>query len=138
MNEPHRLLSDTQFEQAFELKSLPAQSFTHEAHLRLAWIHISKYGLTKAIGNVCIQISEYAQSLGVPEKFNMTVTVAAVKAVYHFTNRSQSNDFYELIEEFPRLKTNFKGLVNSHYGFDIFKSGKAKKEFLEPDLVPFD
>ena len=138
MNESHRLLSDAQFEQSFELKLLPAESFTHEAHLRLAWIHISKYGLTEAIGNVCLQISEYAQSLGFPDKFNMTVTVAAVKAVYHFMNRSQSNDFYELIEEFPGLKTNFKGLMHSHYAFDIFKSAKAKKEFLEPDLLPFD
>jgi len=36
------------------------------------------------------------------------------------------------------LKTNFKGLMAHHYGVDIYNSKKAKEEFLEPDLKPFN
>ena len=40
--------------------------------------------------------------------------------------------------EFPRLKNNFRELISSHYGFDIYNSEKAKMKYLEPDLLPFD
>ena len=132
------MISDADFEQQFESCALNPEWFTHEAHLRLAWIHIRKYGLDQAIENACSQIGRYAEAHGARDKFNKTVTVAALKAVYHFMNRSQVHDFHSLIKEYPRLKTGFKGLMNAHYGIDIFKSGRARKEFLEPDLLPFD
>lgn len=136
--EKHHQISDVEFEKQFSDCSFNSEWFTHEAHLRLAWIHIKKYGLEQAIENACVQIARYAESLGVKDKFNKTVTVAALKAVHHFINRSRSNNFNELIVEFPRLKTEFKALMNAHYGIDIFKSETAKREFVEPDLLPFD
>lgn len=136
--EKHHLLSDEEFEKQFEDGSLSSELFTHEAHLRLAWIHINKYGLDKGIENVCHQIQRYAEILGVKNKFNKTVTVAAMKAVNHFMKRSSSNNFETLIKEFPKLKTEFKSLMNAHYGIDIFRSAAARKEFIEPDLLPFD
>jgi hypothetical protein len=42
------------------------------------------------------------------------------------------------MNEFPRLKTNFRELMACHYGFDIYTSEKAKMKYLEPDLLPFD
>jgi N-formylglutamate deformylase len=136
--EKHWQLSHEEFEKQFADCSLEPEWFTHEAHLRLAWIHISKYGLEKAIESVCFQIQNFAVLLGAKDKFNKTVTIGALKAVYHFMNRSASNDFESLIKEFPRLKTEFKGLMNKHYGIDIFKSATARNEFIEPDLLPFD
>src|SRR6185436_18732622 len=128
--EKHSLISDDELEKQFADCSLNPELFTHEAHLRLAWIHIKKYGLDLAIQNLCVQIARYAELLGAKDKFNKTVTVAALKAVYHFMNRAKANDFDGLIREFPRLKTEFKGLMNAHYGIDIFKFEVAKKEFV--------
>lgn len=136
--EKHYLLSDDEFEKQFADCSLKSEMFTHEAHLRLAWIHINKYGLDKGIENVCVQIQRYAESLGVKDKFNKTVTVAAMRAVNHFMIRSSSNNFKGLIAEFPRLKTDFKSLMDAHYGFNIFRSAAARREYIEPDLLPFD
>jgi len=68
----------------------------------------------------------------------MTLTIAASKAVAHFIQKSKSNSFHDFILEYPRLKNNFKDLMNAHYKIDIFNSAKAKKEFIEPDLLPFD
>lgn len=136
--ETHPELSDDAFEQQFASCSIKSSMFTHEAHLRLAWIHIKRYGLEQAIENVCQQIQRYAESLGAKDKFNKTVTVAALKAVNHFMTRTSSDSFTGLIAEFPRLKTEFKGLMNAHYGIDIFNLPKARKEFIEPDLLPFN
>lgn len=136
--EVHYQFTDHEFETQFADNSLNPSVFTHEAHLRLAKIHISKYGVDEAIIRLCSQIKNFAAFNGDHNKFNTTLTVAAIKAVDHFIKRTSSNDFKELIKKFPRLKTNFRGLMNAHYSFDIFNDSKAKKEFIEPDLLPFE
>jgi hypothetical protein len=137
MNDQYQL-SDLEFSTAFKNATLNSKLFNHEAHPRLAWIYINRDGFDDAITHVCSQIINYATSLGAADKYNETVTVAAVKAVYHFYLKSKSDNFRDFIEEFPRLKTNFKDLLAQHYGIDIFNSDVAKCSFLEPDLLPFD
>lgn len=134
----HNQLSDSVFEQQFADCSLPPSLFSHEAHLRLAWIHIRTYGVEQAVANLREQIKRYASSLGVQRKYNETVTVASVKVMHHFMQRSSAEHFKELINVFPSLKQDFKKLLGEHYSKDIFRSESARKEYLEPDLLPFD
>jgi hypothetical protein len=136
--ETHFDLTNQQFEIAFKSAHLNPNLFTHEAHLRLAWIHIKAYGIDTAIENITSQLTQYTKHLGAEVKYNETVTIAAVKAVYHFILKSESVNFKDFILEFPRLKFNFKDLLGQHYGFDIFSSEEAKSSFLVPDLLPFD
>lgn len=134
----HFELTDSEFEQQFESCELDPTLFSHEAHLRLAYIHIEKYGLDQAIKNICEQLVVYVSHLGAIDKFNTTLTVAAVKAVYHFMQKSRKADFNGFITEFPQLKNEFKRLMQCHYSFDIFNSKEAKKTYLEPNLIPFE
>ena len=134
----HYQLTDTDFESQFSNSTLDASLFNHEAHIRLAWIHVTKYGIDKAVKNVNTQLINYVASLGAQDKYNNTVTTAAVKAVHHFIQKSKSDNFKDFIEEFPRLKTNFKDLLSQHYSINIFNSENAKSSFLEPNLLPFD
>lgn len=134
----HRNLSDFEFVQRFENCTLDPHLFSHEAHLRLAWIQIKKNGISLAIDNVRDQIMKYVKSLGEEDKYNETVTVAAVKAVNHFMIRSNSYDFTSFILENNRLVENFKNLLLTHYKTNIFESNIAKKKYLPPDLIPFE
>lgn len=136
--ENHFNLSDTEFEKEFIHCKLNPSDFTHEAHLRLAWININKYGIEQAEKNIQNQLQKFVEFVGAKDKYNMTLTLAAIKAVYHFMLKSNSDNFKDFMTEFPRLKYNFKELMDYHYSFDIYNSKKAKMEFLEPDLVPFD
>ena len=136
--EKHYQLSDSEFEQQFSTLTLDPEIFSHEAHLRLAWIYISKYGVEEALDRVGSQIHTFASHHGDSKKFHVTVTGAAVRAVYHFMLKSRSNSFAGFIAEFPQLKTSFRDLLDSHYSVDIFKSEKARKEWLDPDIEPFD
>ena len=137
MTEKHHLLNDVQFEEKFQKCTLPPVLFTHEAHLRLAYIHVTKYGLKTAINNLCIQISDFERKFGDGRKYNKTITVAAIKVIYHFINKSKNLDFKNLLKEYPRLKSNFKTLIKKHYSLNIFIDKTAKHLFLEPDLLPF-
>ncbi|MDH7447045.1 hypothetical protein [Aquimarina sp. 2201CG14-23] len=133
----HNDFNDLEFEKRFKDCSLNPSLFTHEAHLRLAWIYITSYDLEVACDMITNQILAYVVSLGETDKFNKTLTVAAIKIVNHFIQKSTSTSFQNFIIEFPELNYNFKQLINSHYSFDIFNSEKAKKTFLEPDLLVF-
>jgi hypothetical protein len=136
--EKHFELSDSEFERKIINCELNLTDFSHEAHLRLAWINIDRYGIKQAENNVQTQLQKFVEFLGVTDKYNTTLTIAAIKAVYHFMLKSESDNFKDFIDEFPRLKYNFRELMASHYELDIFNSDKAKKEYLEPDLIPFD
>ncbi len=137
MTEKHHLLSNQEFEEKFKNCTLNSVLFTHEAHLRLSYIHITNYGLDKAIENLCEQIANFDQKFGDGTKFNKTVTIASAQVMNHFINKSKSTSFKELLDKFPDLKNNFLGLLKSHYTLDIFNDKKAKQEYLEPDLLPF-
>ena len=134
----HFELNDTQFEQQFKSCKLDPTLFCHEAHLRLAYIHIGKYGQDQAITNVCDQLKGFVTHLGATDKYNTTLTIAAVKTVYHFMQKGKANDFKGFIAAFPQLKYEFQRMMQSHYDFDVFNSQKAKKTFLKPNLLPFD
>lgn len=138
MKEPHFELSDNLFELQFSTCKLNPALFSHEAHLRLAWIHVYKYGTEKAIKNICEQLPVFVQSAGAAGKYNVTLTVAAIKAVSHFYHKSAADNFQGFINEFPGLRYNFRGLMAHHYSTDIFNSELAKKQYLEPELIPFD
>jgi len=133
----HLRLSDSAFKNSFEDTSLSPDLFNHEAHLRLAWLHINNSGIESAKKIVSEQIFNFVKKLEAQDKFNLTLTMAAVEVVNHFYNKSTSNNFVDFINEFPRLKTNFKDLISTHYGFDIYNFEKAKLQYLEPDLLPF-
>ncbi len=130
-------LSDEQFEMEFRDCNIPPTNFNHEAHLRLAWIHIKKYGVEIAIEHICDQLTAYVAHVGAKDKYNATLTIASIKMVDHFMRKTTSDNFQDFILEFPQLKSNFKGLIGSHYAMDIFNSEEAKKTYIEPDLSPF-
>lgn len=136
--EKHWVYTDIEFEQLFNKCELPPAEFSHEAHLRLAWLHISRYGIEQAEENIQKQLQQFVAFVGAKDKYHKTLTIAAMRAVYHFMLKSNSDNFINFIADFPQLKHKFKELMESHYSFDIFSSNKAKVEFLEPDLSPFD
>lgn len=133
----HYDLSDQAYVQKFAEGRFPARLFSHEAHLRLAWIHLKAHGLETAIAHMREQIRAFAVRCKVPEKYNDTVTVAAVRAIHHFDQRSEAEDFPTFLAEFPHLGTHFRELLAQHYSMDIFRSPAAKSNYLEPDLQPF-
>ncbi len=136
--ESHFSLNDVEFEQQFESGTFEPRLFSHEAHLRLAWIHLKKYGIDRAMENIRKQLTQFVEILGAKDRYNETVTMAAIKAVNHFMQRSGTNNFKDFIAENSRLKFHFKELLRSHYRTNIFGSEFAKKEFLQPELSPFD
>lgn len=136
--ENHRLLTDEAFLKAFQKCTLAPADFSHEAHLRLAYVLINDLGPFQAEKMLVKLLKDYVAHVDAADKFNYTLTLAGTKVVSHFMQRSSGNNFQEMLEEFPQLKHNFKGLMACHYSIDIFDSTQAKYGYLEPDFLPFD
>ena len=133
----HCQLSDRQLTAEFSKATLDPALFNHEAHLRMAWIHIKTSGVETAVKDISKQLKQYTEVLGFQEKYHETVTVAAIRAVNHFMSKSTSDCFKGFIGQFPPLKTNFKGLLEQHYHKDVFSSPEARIRYLEPEILPF-
>jgi len=133
----HWNLNDQEFSQQFAACTLDPALFSHEAHLRLAWILLSQNELRRASALLCQQIKNFDQHFGDGSKFHRTLTEAAVRAVYHFKQKSQSDNVRDFLNEFPRLGSHFKEIIAQHYGFDLFSHSEARHRYIEPDLVPF-
>ena len=129
---------DTQFEEAFAKGSIDPAEFDHVAHLRLAWIHVTKYGEVQAIENIRRQLKSFTAQVGAADKYHETITVAAIKAVKHFVDRSRTTTFDAFITQNFRLKDQFRHLLGLHYSRELFESEEARKTYLSPDLIPFD
>lgn len=134
----HFELDDRAFEAQLESCTLNPDYFTHEAHIRLAWIHLSSYGKEQAIENICKQLQNFVNVLGAGEKYNKTLTIAAIKMVHHFMQKSKAVHFKDFIADFPRLLYNFRELIEYHYATDIFNSPEAKEVYLAPDRNHFE
>nr|WP_288935398.1 hypothetical protein [uncultured Allomuricauda sp.] len=133
----HSQYTDKEFIHAFESRGFPPNLFTHEAHLRLAWIYLIQYDESLAIDKTCQGIQNFDQFHGDGTKYHVTLTVASVKVVHHFRQKSTATTFEEFIIEYPRLITSFKELLSLHYGEEVISDPKAKTIYLEPDLLPF-
>lgn len=136
--EKHYRFSDEVYEQKFRDCKFPPLYFSHEAHLRLAYIHLKKYGLKQSIDNMCKQIYDFAIKYGATMKFNATVTFASLNIMNQYINKSESKSFPDLMKEFPLLLKDFKGVIKQYYSGDIFRSPEAKTNIIQPDLESFE
>lgn len=113
--EKHFELSDAEFEARFAACTLPVADFTHRAHLRLAWLHLGKYGLQQAEANIVTQLATFVDHAGATGKYDRALTRASVRAVHHFMEQSKTGNFSDFLAENPRLVTNFREIAARHY-----------------------
>lgn len=133
----HWTLSDDAFLQGIQTQTLPAAAFTHEAHLRLAFICLEQAPLSEASEQVCALIRQFATANGAPDKFHLTLTLACVQVVAHFMTRMPGSSFAALMEAFPALKTDMPDLLHRHYRPERLALKEGKTAYIAPDLLPF-
>jgi hypothetical protein len=133
----HRKLDNDAFELAFANKEFRPGWFTHEAHIRLAFIHIKKYGYTRALSNIREQIRGFAENLGIYDKYHDTVTVAAVIMTAEAMENTKHSSFQLFIEHDGAYLLNFKDLLNEYYSYNLFKDQKSRTHWVAPDKRSF-
>lgn len=69
-------MTDPEFIAALESCTLPAAEFNHAAHVRAAYLYLRQGSFGTAIDRTETAIRRYATSLGQPDRYHDTITVA--------------------------------------------------------------
>jgi hypothetical protein len=120
-------MDDEQFLRAFHGGGLPAESFRHGDHLRLAWLHLHRESLADALESVRRGVQRFAAHHGVAHIFHYTLTTAWVRLLA----THDEPDFAQFLRDNQqRLNRN---LLYRFWSPDALSSAAAKNGWLAPD-----
>lgn len=120
-------ISDDGFLAAFNNCTLPASSFRHGDHLRLAWLLLHRNPFDEALTLVRESIRRYAAHLGVPQLYHETITTAWMKLLA--THDEASFDEF-IVKNEHRLDL---GLLHRFWTPAVLESDAARLGWVPPD-----
>lgn len=131
-------MDDRTLWQAFGNSSLTHAEWTHEAHLRAAFLHAQKYPLDEAHLRMRAGIIRLNERHGLQETsargYFETLTRVWLVLVADAAARSGASNSRELLEHCPELFD--RTLPSRHYSRAVLASVRARAIFVAPDLEP--
>jgi hypothetical protein len=129
-------VDDATFDDLFAEATRASGRFGHREHVHLTWLAVRRLGADAAASLVGDGIRHTARYAGVPQKYNVTMSLAWARAVaFHVGERPDLEDFDRFAEAFPGLLD--KRLLGSHYRSSTLAGADARTTWVEPDLRPF-
>jgi hypothetical protein len=130
---------DVQFLHSFEQRTLPFGEWTHRAHVRVAWLFLTRFPVDAAIERVRSGIQAYNTAHNVPEAlergYHETITVAFMRLIDARRNHeATATSFDAFCSAHPDLLD--KRVLLQFYSRERITSAEAKRTFIEPDLCP--
>lgn len=132
-------LDDDLFLRFFEDCSLPFETWTHRAHVRVAWLFLTRFPVDVAIERVRSGIQAYNAAHNVPEAldrgYHETITVAFMRLIHARLNEAATaTSFDTFCSAHPDLLD--KRVLLQFYSRERIMSAEAKRTFVEPDGSP--
>ena len=145
-------MTDDEFLTAFEECKVERKDWTHEAHVRMAWLYLTRLpasenvfdrvrgGIKKLNATFARQRSMLCMRAANPKDargltgYHETITAAFVTLIA--SRAKPGEDFATFRDHNPDLFDSKFPTILKHYSPARLYSPIAKKEFIEPDLVP--
>ncbi|MCJ2178662.1 hypothetical protein [Novosphingobium album (ex Hu et al. 2023)] len=111
---------------------LPAEVFDHRSHLAAAYEALRRYPFLEACRVVRECIITLATGAGAPQKYNETITLAAMALV------AERMDDESGFEAFTAANADLldRGFLDAYYSPARLSSPRARGTFLMPDRIP--
>ena len=132
MTDP-KSMSDDQFLAAFLDSSMPPAGFDHLGHLRAAWLLLQRRPLEDAVSETCNAIAQLATRLGVPGKYNRTLSEALVRLMAHGGATDRALSWPDFLAANADLVGSARLVLARHYSDDTLNSAVAQECFTPPD-----
>jgi len=124
-------MTDEEFLAALERCELPAEAFTHAAHVRAGYLYLRAGGFDAALGRMRAAIQRYAAHLGKPDKYHETTTVAYLALIHErLSGRGGAGDWAGFQEQNADLFE--RDLLLRHYSRSELESDLARQVFILP------
>jgi hypothetical protein len=124
-------VTDGEFLQALEACTLPGAEFGHAGHIRAGYLYLRSAGFAAALERISTVIRNYARSLGKPERYHETMTVAYVALIHeHLVERGDGGGWANFSRENPELFQS--DLLLNYYPKAQLESAAARRLFMLP------
>jgi len=117
----------------FESGDVPAESFHHADHVRLAFAYLSLYAPLAALEKFATALKFYAASLGKSQLYHETITHAYFFLIRERMVREDASDWDEFAASNPDLLVWEGGVLGRYYRESTLQSELARRVFLFPD-----
>lgn len=97
---------------------------------------MQRYPLRQAIDLTCDGIERFANHLGVPGKYNRTLSEVLMLIMAYGGGADRTKPFDVFLAENPALVSDALGLLGRYYTGDLLNSPTARKTFVAPDISP--
>ena len=114
----------------FEAGEVDPASFDHVAHVRLAFEMCERYPFHLALGRYATGLQRVATSIGRPEKYHATITVAFLALVAERRARSGARDWESFAAAAPDLLD--RRALLRWYDADVLADEVARATFVLP------
>jgi hypothetical protein len=129
-------MTDDQFLAAFLDASIPPSEFDHRGHLRAAWLLLQRRPLPQAVADTCAAIHRLATHLGVPQKYNCTLTTALVRVMAQAGGTNPELSWEAFLAANEALVRDARAVLARHYSPELLESPAARQGFIPPDRQP--
>jgi hypothetical protein len=131
-------MNDDAFIQQFEACSFPFDQWHHRAHVKLAYLYLTRYGFDTAATKLRNGIRAYNAAHNVPDQpasgYHETITQFWLRivetTVQQYGQRPSADGFFDFHPQLSQKKNH-----RLFYSPGLFMSPKAKREFVGPDLT---
>jgi hypothetical protein len=133
---PHDHHADPELAAILPAIAGPDGQFGHREHINLAFWAVRRYGMPDAAGRICTWLQQLTAYQRVPQKYNHTISRAWMELVAHHVAADPGcPDFPAFADRYPALLD--KRLLSRHYQSATLASTRARRDWVEPDLLPF-
>ncbi len=134
----HTPPTDSELLDLFDSAKLPGSGWTHEAHIRAAWLYLRQHPLDDAhilIRVRIIRLNAFHNLNETPQRgYHDTLTRVMLILVRHAMADDPSTDSLTFARRLAAAIG--REAVLRHYSRDLINSAAARARFIEPDLSP--
>lgn len=127
-------MDDAEFLRAFEDATLPRDAWTHEAHVRMAYLTLAQRPFDEALTWIRDHIRAYNAAQGNHTGYHETITVAFVHAIAARRADNPLRSWTAFADAHPELLN--AAFLGDHYAPEALKDNASRLAFVPPDRAP--
>jgi hypothetical protein len=124
-------MTDDEFLAAFEAAAIARPDWTHESHVRMAWLYLTRLPFAEALERVRSGIQKLNARIGSPDGYHETITVAYVRVIGG--RLAPGEEYPAFRDRHPDLFARTLTALLRHYTKERLHSAEARTGFIEPD-----
>jgi hypothetical protein len=128
-------LTEHEFVNQFESATLPAESFHHQEHVRIAWIYLRDYPCIEALHRFCKFLKQFAAAQGHANRYHETITWGYFLLIRQRREKNKDASWEMFVNENEDLMDWKNSVLKKYYKDETLKSDLARSIFLFPDRL---